>query len=1620
MKKYLLSLIATVMCISIVSPLQPVEADTNPSTTPETLPVQETQPPSFQKEIELIEERTATTQVFQQEDGAHRMEISPEPIHVQDAKTKKWVPIDNTLVEKSTGRHHNAKNDFDASFAAETASGDSLVSLKQQGKTVEIKAIKYKGKAAAKVDAVTEENQVTYEEIYPDTDLVYTVGNTKIKEDIVLKKQPAGTEPLSYSFDFQITGMTLERTADGYLYLLDAVTKDRVFTIEKPFMMDSSTPEGFVSNLPNPVPEGAWTNAIEVDAQQTGDQLTLTLKPDMAWLQDPKRVYPVVLDPTVKVYQPNHALNDTTIRSALPDTTGGADQELGAGLYKNSTTNNIVRSLLQFDVGTLPRGAKIMNAQLNLRLSSVWNDTAASIQLYETSNAWEEDRATWNRRTLGSLWTNKGGDYSSFLSSQTVGALETTATEPPLFKWPIKAETVQKWMDTPTQNLGLTLKSSNETLATYKKFYSSDASGMLNYSPKLTITYYPISRLGMENYWAYFYHDLVNGQGAINIGTGNLVVDYSDFSISGRGNSGFLFNRNYNSKAVEDSAFGFGWSFTGSETISQFPNNDVLYQDADGTTHLFDWNLVNNTYTAPPGVYQSLSKLNPDIFVLTDFNGNRTVFSERVDNPELQSRIYRIAYKEDRNQNRITFQRQVDGTLTGIQDATGRTLTLQYENGRVISTTFEGTKNSAYSYHIDGRLKSVTDFKDGTSGSITSFQYNSEGLLSAIIDPNGGETYYLYENGYLRAVQQPSITEASSTTIYDYSNLNNFIVIESDGIGNQTTYNLNNNYLVVTVTDPMKYNTTLTYDNQYNLKTVKDPKGNLTVKDYDTKGNLLSITDSLGNTVSTTYNNFSQPLTETDANGTVAYEYNSYGDLIKETNTLGESTYFTYQEPYGNLLSLTRPDGSMEVNEYDDQQNYMTKTTDKLNRSISNISDKYGNIIQTTDANGNISSYDYNEQNQLVSLRDGTNNVTSYSYDANGNMIAILNGIGNVFKFAYNDQNQFISRTEPLGQTIKLDYDAIGNLVKVTQPDGQTSVITEYDANRRPNKIKINSELKWTYGYDENGNKTSVINAQTNSAKSFSYDQLNQLKTESNGNQLIEYNYSPTNMWTSIIGSSGTKKFTQSFVYDTKDQLKNVYHNGSIQVGMDYTTAGLLSERRYVNGVHSFYSNDVAQQLSNIKVSLGTNVLFEETNDYDLNGNLTTVTSAFGKKVYSYDKKNQLSNQELSEFGIDESYSYDKVGNRISKSTIKNGTTITKLYEYDANNRLISADGQLYTYDDNGNRLKDGKYSYVYDKFNRLTSVKNLSGATISIYAYDEKGRRISKTTNGKTTNYHYDQGINVLFETDNSGNVTTEYIYDSFGLPTVMTKNNLNYYFIYNSNHEITYLTDQKGVVVASYTYDAWGNILTEDGPMATENPFRYKSYYYDYDTEMYYLIARYYEPTEGVFISSDPNGGDIESPNTQNGYNYAINNPVRFIDPDGHMYVDRVKLGPIRAGAPKAGAKPTKSLKFNTGSDGEKYLSKLVGGSTQTSFNTTYGKRIVDSYANKIAHESKVGYTSLTSFIKKQVLKDAELKKLGKINGAHWHFFRSGKTGKIGPSQPLLDFLKKHGIKYTIHYTQ
>lgn len=97
-----------------------------------------------------------------------------------------------------------------------------------------------------------------------------------------------------------------------------------------------------------------------------------------------------------------------------------------------------------------------------------------------------------------------------------------------------------------------------------------------------------------------------------------------------------------------------------------------------------------------------------------------------------------------------------------------------------------------------------------------------------------------------------------------------------------------------------------------------------------------------------------------------------------------------------------------------------------------------------------------------------------------------------------------------------------------------------------------------------------------------------------------------------------------------------------------------------------------------------------------------------------------------------------------------------------------------------------------------------------------------------------------------------------------------------------------------------------------------------------------------------------------------------------------------------------------------GETRLAQFLGGGVEKNtvrLATKLGDRVPDFLVEGVAYEAKAGLNvGLTSAIRKQVLKDADLIAKGAIRGAHWHFFQ-------GAQKDLLDYLTQNGIKYTVH---
>ena len=146
-------------------------------------------------------------------------------------------------------------------------------------------------------------------------------------------------------------------------------------------------------------------------------------------------------------------------------------------------------------------------------------------------------------------------------------------------------------------------------------------------------------------------------------------------------------------------------------------------------------------------------------------------------------------------------------------------------------------------------------------------------------------------------------------------------------------------------------------------------------------------------------------------------------------------------------------------------------------------------------------------------------------------------------------------------------------------------------------------------------------------------------------------------------------------------------------------------------------------------------------------------------------------------------------------------------------------------------------------------------------------------------------------------------YLYDESGAPVGLQYRNKTYgtytfdtyYFEKNLQGDIIAIYTENGTKIGSYTYDAWGNctISTESGTttiqkriVRTLNPFRYRGYYYDTETGLYYLQSRYYNPQWGRFLNAD---GYVSTGTGLLGYNmyaYCDNNPVMYMDLTGHSW--------------------------------------------------------------------------------------------------------------------------------------
>ena len=289
---------------------------------------------------------------------------------------------------------------------------------------------------------------------------------------------------------------------------------------------------------------------------------------------------------------------------------------------------------------------------------------------------------------------------------------------------------------------------------------------------------------------------------------------------------------------------------------------------------------------------------------------------------------------------------------------------------------------------------------------------------------------------------------------------------------------------------------------------------------------------------------------------------------------------------------------------------------------------------------------------------------------------------------------------------------------------------------------------------------------------------------------------------------------------------------------------------------------------------------------YDSMGNISRIEEN-GEPVvwYKYDALNRLVREDNKTFGKTWLYSYDNKGNILSKwetsFTLKENAEESEFtrvqYEYDGD-KLLTFGTESCAYDAIGNPTTYRGKSASWSNGRQMVTYDGTA------FTYDGLGRRLSK---GNIT-YTYDSNNRIIKQSNG-----IEFIYDNSGVAGIVY-NNATYVYRKDGQGNIAALIDSSGNVVVEYKYDAWGDhvIVLSDSSnenLAKANPFRYRGYYYDEETGLYYLKSRYYDPETGRFLNADDISYlDPETINGLNLYAYCGNNPVMRIDENGNAWWD------------------------------------------------------------------------------------------------------------------------------------
>lgn len=549
--------------------------------------------------------------------------------------------------------------------------------------------------------------------------------------------------------------------------------------------------------------------------------------------------------------------------------------------------------------------------------------------------------------------------------------------------------------------------------------------------------------------------------------------------------------------------------------------------------------------------------------------------------------------------------------------------------------------------------------------------------------------------------------------------------------------------------------------------------------------------------------------------------------------------------------------------------------------------DAYGRtnqIVEVTSQGNFTSSLGYSSVGDLTNITDNANNQISFFYDLLGREVAVADPDMGFWQYGLDAAGRLKVQTDAKGQQIKFFYnDAAGRLTRREgwNTAGQlVSICTyTYDSNGGDSSYTVYPGQTFEVTDDEGWQKSSY-DVRDRTLKTVRYLSKNgntytNLFTFDNADRMVQQAY-PNN------GPTITNIFDLG---ENLSQVKQVGGSGTVYYAVNgFNGMGQLLGVNFGNGIKTTNTYYLLSRRLNKITSAKTANIQSLTYTFDAIGNVSNIVDGVYTGTNSdtcgkiaYDDLNRLTS--LTNTAGSFSYAFDSVGNMLSNGEFGSG-----VYSYGTGgirpHSVRTANGNTYTYDQNGNVVYRNRQRLIYDVNNRLAQVVATNGV-VTTFGYDASGARLWKSTSTNTLQVWIDGNYE-----EKNGKILFHILADG---RTVCTFDSTGTVFEYYHDDLLTSTaiqSDQNGNEIQNLGYTAFGKTRNTQSSSVFPVSRRFTGQDLDDDTGLYYYNFRYYDPQLGRFTQPDNIIADFGDPQSYNRYTYVRNNPLRYTDPTGHLW--------------------------------------------------------------------------------------------------------------------------------------